>query len=98
MSEGISGLAEEPIYDKKLGSIRPLEKSDGSHLEDGLHLGELGPRMFSRKHFHNQAANTPNIGFLCVASLFDNLWCHPENRALQRWSVDAISSKEFFER
>ena len=90
MSEGIVGLAEEPICkeasisaeragDRKPNSVRSL----CAYLEDGLHLAELRPRMFASQHLDDQASHAPDVCFTCICRLFHNFGCHPENRALQ---------------
>ena len=52
--------------------------------------------MLSRKHLDDQAPNAPYISFLRIRDLFDNLWGHPIDGALERRTVQAISWQEIF--
>jgi hypothetical protein len=47
--------------------------------------------MFTCKHFYDEAADTPDVSFARVASLFDDFRRHPEHGALQRWPIDAVA-------
>ena len=95
MSEGIGGFAlKEPIYTSRWSTKRGQKLFEARYLEDGLHLIELGPGMFSRKHLDDQAPNAPYISLLCVRDLFDNLRCHPIDRALERRTVQSIPGHE----
>ena len=90
MSEGIVGLAEEPIWETGV-NLRRAHKQRvaewlggvGAYLENGLHLTELRPWMFASQHLDDQAPHAPDICLTCVRGLFYDLRCHPENRALQ---------------
>jgi len=55
-----------------------------SYLEDGLHLVELSPGVFSREHLDDQAPDAPYVGLLRVCHLFDDFGSHPIDRALER--------------
>ena len=66
----------------------------GADLEDGLHLGELWPRVFASQHLDDQAANTPDIRFERVCLLLYDLWRHPEDGALEGWAVCAVAREQ----
>ena len=51
--------------------------SCSAHPEDGLHLGQVRPRMRACEHLHDKAAEGPNVGFAGVRGLLDNLGSHP---------------------
>lgn len=55
-----------------------------TYLEDGLHLVELSPGVFSREHLDDQAPDAPYVGLLRVRHLFDDFGSHPIDRALER--------------
>lgn len=50
--------------------------------------------MFTGQHLDDNASNTPDVGLRGVAALLDDLWCHPENRALERYTITATASFE----
>ena len=95
MSEGIGGFAlNEPIYNTKTSVTQEMRGSKGakrgSYLEDGLHLVELSPGVFSREHLDDQASDAPYVGLLRVCYLFDNFGSHPIDRALERRTMQAV--------
>lgn len=55
-----------------------------SYLEDGLHLVELSPGVFSREHLDDQTPDAPYVGLLRVCHLLDDFGSHPIDRALER--------------
>lgn len=65
-----------------------------TYLEDGLHLGELGPWMLTRQHLYHQAPDTPDISFASVSSLFHHFRCHPEDGTLKRGSMCSVPRHE----
>jgi len=60
-------------------------------LEDRLQLAAVGEGVRAREHFHNQAAQGPDVGFAGVGSLLDDLGGHPEDGALQAGAVDVAA-------
>lgn len=54
-----------------------------AYLENGLHLTELRPRMFTSQHLDDQASHAPDVCFARVRRLFYDFGCHPKNGALQ---------------
>jgi hypothetical protein len=84
------------LHKSLVNEKRGQERSKARYLEDGLHLVELGPGMFSCEHLDDQAPNAPYISLLCVRDLFDNLGGHPINRALERRTVQSIPWHEVF--
>lgn len=67
-----------------------------THLEYRLHLIQLRPRMLAGEHLDDETAYTPNVCLLRVCSLFDDLWGHPEDRTLQRRSMEAVAGHEVY--
>jgi len=62
-------------------------RAERTDLEDGLHLVELSPGVFSREHLDDQAPDAPYVGLLRVRHLFDDFGSHPIDRALERRTV-----------
>lgn len=96
MSEGMGGFAlNEPIYtDEDVSHPREervrMMRLQEPYLEDGLHLVELSPGVFSRKHLDDQAPDAPYVGLLRVCHLFDDFGSHPIDRALERRTMQAV--------
>jgi len=65
-------------------------RTEGTNLEDCLHLVELSPGMLSCEHLDNQATDAPYISLFRVCDLFDNFWSHPIDGALEGRTVKAI--------
>ena len=63
-----------------------------ANLKNGLKLGTIRVGVGSGKHFDNEAANGPNVGFASVCRLPHHLGRHPENGALQRHALKALVS------
>lgn len=49
------------------------------YFKDGLHLGQLGPRVFAREHFDDETPNAPNVRCARVGLLLYYFWRHPKN-------------------
>lgn len=87
MSDGIAGFADWPIYvrDAKKGVSemqgKGIEKVP--YFKDGLHLGQLRPRMFSRKHFDDETSDAPNVRCARMGFLLYHFGRHPKHRTLQ---------------
>lgn len=75
----------------KLAYARHKGDGRGVYLEDSLHLRELCPGMLACQHLDNEAADTPDIGFLRVRCLLDHFRCHPEHGSLQRGPVGSVT-------
>lgn len=78
MSDGMVGLAEEPICDVYMRK-RDRSSATNTDLEDGLHLSQLRPGMLACQHLDDQTTHAPNVCFGGVACLFDDLGCHPKH-------------------
>ena len=70
------GVIESVKCDNYLGGIY-------IYLEDGLHLGELSPRVFTSQHLNYQTTHTPDVSFLRIGGLLDDFRRHPEDRTLK---------------
>lgn len=96
MSVGFVGLADDPICDSWRSETRQLARQilssfriSRAYSEDGLHLSQIRPWMLSCQHLDDKTPNAPNIRLLRISRLLDYLRSHPEDRALQRSSVEA---------
>jgi hypothetical protein len=74
---------------------RIIKTPSVAYFEDGLHLGQLRPRVFSGKHFNHQATHAPYVRFVSVGCLFHNLRCHPKHRSLQRRPVHPFTKQVY---
>ena len=76
--------------------VRSQQELVYAHLENGLCLGELSPRMLTSEHLHHQTAHTPDVGCGRVHFLLHHFRCHPEYRTLEGRSIRAFSSQQIY--
>jgi len=60
-------------------------------LEYCLHLGKVGERMRSSKHFDDETAKRPNISFSGVTCLTNDFGSHPVYTSLQGGTVGMVN-------
>ena len=66
-----------------------------AHLEYGLHLRELRPRVFAGEHLDDETADAPDVRLVGVRGLLHDLGCHPEHGALQGRPVCLIAYERY---
>ena len=54
----------------------------------------MRPRVLASEHLDNQTAHAPDVRFERVCLLLYDLWCHPEDGALERRAVCAVAREQ----
>jgi hypothetical protein len=60
--------------------------------KDGLQLTAVWKGVSADEHFHDETAQTPDIGFLGMRRLTHHFWCHPVHTTLHGRPVHVPSA------